>query len=254
MKVVRSTPVQRNTLKAFTLVELLVVIGIIAALIAILLPALTKANISAVRIKCMSNQRQLMMGVAQYVGVNKGYGPYYTYADTTMGTDYQRWFTRPVLGQFIGNTPASNQYKNTTLTLYCPAYRTSIGGSNDDIGIGINIRYGARIARNDGSATTKQVKFAKIIHPSKVLYFVDVYSGYAFEKYYYNEGNPYNSLGSTTTGMVAYRHGNSTVVAFADGHCGLFVNDKPDQSTIGYLTGLHAAANSRDISASFNAP
>lgn len=59
----------------FTLVELLVVIGIIAVVMAILLPSLSRARETAKRIKCLSNMRQLGAAVMAYTVDNEGHFP-----------------------------------------------------------------------------------------------------------------------------------------------------------------------------------
>ncbi|MFA5292749.1 MAG: type II secretion system protein [Phycisphaerae bacterium] len=66
----------KRTGKAFTLVELLVVISIIAILLAVLMPSLNKARGLAKRTICASNLRQWTIAIASYGNDNNGYFPY----------------------------------------------------------------------------------------------------------------------------------------------------------------------------------
>src|SRR5687768_15293067 len=65
----------RQRLVGFTLVELLVVIGIIAVLISILLPALSRARESAYTTQCLSNLRQVGLYLNLYANEHKGVLP-----------------------------------------------------------------------------------------------------------------------------------------------------------------------------------
>lgn len=74
--------------RTFTLIELLVVISIITLLIAILLPALSKARQTATKIQCLSQLKQ--MGVAQ-TAYNSDHRGYFTPASLETGDQYGLW-------------------------------------------------------------------------------------------------------------------------------------------------------------------
>src|ERR1044071_5695773 len=60
------TKAQRFAVRVFSLIELLIVIAIIALLASLLLPGLSKAKTKARTARCLSNQRQLGIGVLLY--------------------------------------------------------------------------------------------------------------------------------------------------------------------------------------------
>lgn len=101
-------------LRAFTLVELLVVIGIISVLIAILLPALNRARGAAQTIACASNMRQVMQGLIMYANDNHGSLPYCYQPIAEHGGAWQMW------GALIAGTPGS-QYIKDIRAMYCPS-------------------------------------------------------------------------------------------------------------------------------------
>src|SRR2546430_1761547 len=105
--------------RAFSLVELLVVIGIIALLIAILMPALQRARDQANRTACMSNVHQLTIGYLQYATEHK----FKIMGSNTTTPANSDW----IVGDSYGNTEKSLEegllwpYVKTAKVYHCPA-------------------------------------------------------------------------------------------------------------------------------------
>lgn len=97
---------------AFTLVELLVVIGIIAVLIGILLPTLSVANRMAARTKCLANVRSMQIAQALYCAEHKGYliqagmghGGAHDHAEVAWFNTLQRYYDN----KLVARCPADN--------------------------------------------------------------------------------------------------------------------------------------------------
>lgn len=113
---------------AFTLIELLVTISIIAILTGILLPALSRAKESGRRAVCLSNLRQIGLGLSLYVG---DYGAYPYFLKTP----------KPAQDNGTIDVPLQPYTKNfwTNALWKCPSYKgtTTNTGMSFDSGLGV---------------------------------------------------------------------------------------------------------------------
>lgn len=125
----------------FTLVELLVVIGIIGLLISILLPALNKAREQSNAIKCASNMRQIFTYMTMYVNDNKGMYP----AAPIIGDAPPPTTTYPV-AWYMQTTGVAAFNQGGTLLAYMPPSVdaiTALFNCPTDISAGRPVRYGS---------------------------------------------------------------------------------------------------------------
>ena len=154
----------------FTVVELLVVIGIIALLVAILLPALNKARQAAAAVQCQANMRQIGMAIRGFANDHRDRA-----CGDAQATGGVRWFE--ILNREYFKQPISTPTVGTRIsigvmasnTLGCPAFQTSIT-SGRAFAINDLVQGGTISASNPGGPYGLDVQPPTSIEPSYTRY------------------------------------------------------------------------------------
>ncbi len=220
--------------RGFTLVELLVVIGIIALLISILLPSLSRARESANKVACMSNMRQIGNGFLMYLGSNRNKYPrcasgsvlYEDWIYWQPNRDQKESRIAPYLGGFVKKVftcPSDDVSVHPGGTPYRYSYTVNETICRNDGPVGTSGKPGYN---SGNTAVVRTLNHSQIIRPSEKILLIDESSptiddGAWAPQNYATDGhnllsNRHDKHGEQPTNATP--NAGRGVVLFADGH------------------------------------
>lgn len=209
--------------KAFTLVELLVVIGIIAVLVAMLLPTLGRARSAARTVQCLSNLRQLAMAAYSYANANDGYLPVAYYSYTTPTAAYAcNWDFTTITNLTTGQrtaVPGLLWQGNTSAPIQqCPAFDGRSNTAADPYtGYNYNTSY---LGRGAFEVIKTPLRMTQVKRSYACAMFGDGQWQNGANKYMRSPlSSPSDSnMTARAAGTQGFRHDGKTNVAYVDGH------------------------------------
>ncbi|OHB45320.1 MAG: hypothetical protein A2Y13_10900 [Planctomycetes bacterium GWC2_45_44] len=224
--------------KAFTLVELLVVISIIAILMAVLMPALGKARQQSKAVVCISNLRQMVIAANAYILANEGYYPLAGFTENRAGGIYNSygWDYLQVRqwGVLRECEPGLLWQKNGTLKIQqCPTFKGGANSQGDPYtGYNYNASYVGGVMSREVSGRTSGVNSSKADQIRRAFGCALFGDGEYGTSWSANNGankymrspfigkleNMADHGGLRYAGTQGYRHLGSTNVGWADGH------------------------------------
>ena len=176
--------------KGFTLIELLVVIAIIAILAAILFPVFARAREKARQASCLSNTKQLVLGILMYA------------EDYSECLPMSRSYSTPGNTSQVGWVTIVEPYLKNTQIRQCPSAR----GVSVNYGCSCHSSYSAML-RNAGRA------IGDIYYPSEMYVIMCGLTNYT-----HPPENCWPGVCGCTAWNLTFRHNDGTNVGFCDGH------------------------------------